>query len=81
MTTTQSDVVGAAGGQAGSTTVTKDVYGRAIKVDELVTGTTKATTTYSYDPADNVVSAARTPCSTRRSEMRPSERDADDLSA
>jgi RHS repeat-associated protein len=55
MTTTQSDVVGAAGGQAGSTTVTKDVYGRVIKVDEIVTGTTKATTAYSYDPADNVI--------------------------
>jgi RHS repeat-associated protein len=55
MRTTESDVVGAGGGSAGSTLTEKDVYGRVMKVDEVITGTTKATTAYLYDAADNVI--------------------------
>ena len=55
LSATTTEVVGAAGGQIGLTTSTKDVYGRLTKVEETVIGTTMAQTNYSYDAADNVV--------------------------
>src|SRR5262249_5817972 len=56
LTTTSTEVVGGAGGQAAVTKATKDAFGRLVEVDEQLTTTpTWATTHYVYDAADNVM--------------------------
>ncbi len=54
LSTTQTEFVGVAGGQQASTTSTKDSFGRLVAVQEVVIGTTLATTSYSYDASNNV---------------------------
>jgi RHS repeat-associated protein len=56
LTTTTTEVVGAAGGQIGETQTTNDRYGRLLLVKEKTATSTYATTTYSYAPDDNVAS-------------------------
>jgi YD repeat-containing protein len=54
LVTTSTEVVGADGGNAASTTTTKDAFGRLRYVDEQVDSATYARTTYDNDAADNV---------------------------
>ena len=54
--TTRTEVTGAAGGQSSQTVTTVDSYGRLSHLDELVSGTTYATTTYLYDANNDVKS-------------------------
>jgi RHS repeat-associated protein len=55
-TSTTTEVVGAALGQIGETQTINDRYGRLWQVKEKTSGSTYATTTYLYDPDDNVAS-------------------------
>ena len=55
LSTTTREVVGAAGGQAASSTAVRDRYDRLVEVDEqLDLGPAFATTLYTYSPDDNV---------------------------
>ena len=56
LTSTTTEVVGAAGGKVGETQTTNDRFGRLQLVKEKTAASTYATTTYGYDAADNVAS-------------------------